>query len=377
MRHDIDELLLERALELAEAGRGLTSPNPCVGAVVVDDGGTIVGTGSHSFEGVKHAEVLALEQAGEKARGATLYVNLEPCSHTGRTGPCTAAIIAAGLRRVVSAVQDPNPLVSGRGLQQLRDAGITVVEGVLEEKAKQLNESFARYIRRHIPLVTLKAAMTLDGKIAPPPRTRERPATLWITGESARAHAHRLRHASDAILVGVGTVIADDPLLTDRSGQPRRRRLLRIVLDSELRLPVSSRVVETAENDVLVLCTSDDQRRRQELTDRGVRVERLSPAPDGRPSLKEVLAHVGGLEITSLLIEGGAQVNGEALAEGVVDKVFFYYAPTILGGLAAVPLATGRGFQSIDDAPRVHPFRLHTFGQDFALEGYLKDPYAD
>jgi diaminohydroxyphosphoribosylaminopyrimidine deaminase/5-amino-6-(5-phosphoribosylamino)uracil reductase len=175
----------------------------------------------------------------------------------------------------------------------------------------------------------------------------------------------------------VGTVLADDPLLTDRSGRPRRRPLLRIVLDSRLRLPVSSRIVRTAENDVLVLCTSDDKSRRQELTDRGVRIERLAAGLDGRASLKQVMAYLGGLEITSLLIEGGAQVNGEALAAGVVDKVFFYYAPTILGGLASVALAGGKGFRSISDAPRVDPFRLHSFGQDFALEGYLKDPYAD
>ena len=223
---ETDELFLRRALDLARQGIGLTSPNPCVGAVIVDAKGTVVGTASHAYDGLKHAEILALEQAREKARGATLYINLEPCSHQGRTGPCADALIAAGISRVVASMLDPNPLVSGQGFAKLRSAGINVSSGLLEEEAKALNESFAKYIRQHIPLVMLKAAMTLDGKIAPPPNQSPNTAagnttrTAWITGESARAHVQELRHQSDAILVGVGTVIADDPLLTDRSGRP-------------------------------------------------------------------------------------------------------------------------------------------------------------
>src|ERR1700676_1470540 len=239
--HDTDEGFLRQALDLAAQGIGLTSPNPCVGAVIVDAKGAIVGTGSHTYDGLKHAEILALEQAGEKARGATLYINLEPCSHQGRTAPCVDAVIAAKISRIVACIQDPNPLVSGRGFAKLRSAGINVSFGLLEEQAKALNESFAKYIRHHIPLVTLKAAMTLDGKIAAPPSQSPNLAAgvagthaPWITGESARAHVQELRYQSDAILVGVGTVIADAPLLTDRSGRPRRRPLLRVVLDSRL-----------------------------------------------------------------------------------------------------------------------------------------------
>ena len=211
---DTHELFLRRALDLAGQCIGLTSPNPCVGAVIVDAKGAIVGSGSHTYDGLKHAEILALEQAGEKARGATLYINLEPCSHRGRTGPCADALIAAGIAGVVACMRDPNPVVSGQGFAKLRSAGINVSSGLVEEEAKALNEAFAKYIRQHIPLVTLKAAMTLDGKIAPPANQSPNLATgnttrsAWITGESARAHVQELRHQSDAILVGVGTVIA-------------------------------------------------------------------------------------------------------------------------------------------------------------------------
>jgi diaminohydroxyphosphoribosylaminopyrimidine deaminase/5-amino-6-(5-phosphoribosylamino)uracil reductase len=381
---DTDELFLRQALDLARQGIGLTSPNPCVGAVIVEAKGTVVGTGSHTYDGLKHAEILALEQAGEKARGATLYINLEPCSHQGRTGPCADALIAAGISRVVASMRDPNPLVSGQGFTKLRSAGIHVPSGLLEEEAKALNESFAKYIRRHIPLVTLKAAMTLDGKIAPPPNqspnaaVRNTTRTAWITGESARAHAQELRHQSDAILVGVGTVIADDPLLTDRSGRPRRRPLLRVVLDSRLRLPLESRVAKTAQDDVLVLCSFAEEKRKKQLLKLGVRVEQLPTAnSEGHPDMAAVIRLLGEMEITSLMIEGGAIVNAAALSAGIVDKIFLYYAPRILGGTASVPFAGGAGFASINDAAYVKSTRLHHFAEDFAVEGYLKDPYAD
>src|SRR5580658_9851711 len=237
-----DEQFLQRALDLARQGIGLASPNPYVGAVIVDAQGNIAGTGSYTYSGTKHAEVLALEAGGSKARGGTLYINLEPHAHQGRTPPCTDALIAAGIRRVVAAMPDPNPKVSGLGFEKLRAAGIQVEVGRLEAEACRLNEAFARYIRHGIPLVTLKAAMTLDGKIAPPRagvtnRAGGTPAGGWITGKAARAHVQQQRHQSDAILVGVGTILADDPLLTDRSGNPRRRPLLRVILDSHLRLP--------------------------------------------------------------------------------------------------------------------------------------------
>jgi diaminohydroxyphosphoribosylaminopyrimidine deaminase/5-amino-6-(5-phosphoribosylamino)uracil reductase len=377
--HDSDELFLRQALDLARHGIGLTSPNPCVGAVIVDAKGQVVGTGIHTYDGLKHAEILALEQAGEEARGATLYINLEPCSHQGRTAPCTDALISAGIGRVVACMQDPNPLVSGQGFAKLRRVGVDVSTGILEEQAKALNESFAKYIRHHIPLVTLKAAMTLDGKIAPPPNQMAGNPTRpdWITGESARAHVQELRHQHDAIMVGVGTVIADDPLLTDRSGRPRRRPLLRVILDSRLRLPLDSRVVKTAHEDVVVLCSFAEDEKKKQLQKLGVRVQQLPmAASDGHPDMSAVVRFLGQMEITSLMIEGGAAVNRAALAEGVVDKVFLYYAPRILAGTASVPFAGGAGFASVSEAPYVKSARLHRFGEDFAVEGYLKDPYA-
>jgi diaminohydroxyphosphoribosylaminopyrimidine deaminase / 5-amino-6-(5-phosphoribosylamino)uracil reductase len=352
----------------------------------VDAEGTVIGTGSHTFDGVKHAEILALEHAGERARDATLYVNLEPCSHQGRTGPCADAVIASGISSVVACMQDPNPLVSGQGFAKLRNAGITVSCGVFEEQAKALNESFAKYIRRRVPLVTLKAAMTLDGKIAPPPtqssNRAERMAgdtsrSAWITGEATRAHVQELRHQTDAILVGVGTVIADDPLLTDRSGRPRRRPLLRVILDSRLRLPVESSIVKTAREDVLVLFSLAEEQKQKQLQKLGIRVQQLpTAASDGHPDMAAVVRFLGEMEITSLMIEGGAMVNAAALTSGIVDKVFLYYAPRILAGTASVPFAGGVGFANINDAAYVKSICMHRFGEDFAVEGYLKDPYV-
>jgi len=344
----------------------------------VDAKGNIIGTGSHTYDGLKHAEILAIEQAGEKARGATLYINLEPCSHQGRTAPCADAVIAAGISRVVACMQDPNPLVSGKGFAKLRSAGINVSSGVLDEQAKELNESFAKYIRQHIPLVTLKAAMTLDGKIAPPPQRSSNHASHhpWITGESARAHVQELRHQHDAILVGVGTVIADDPLLTDRSGRPRRRPLLRVILDSHLRLSLESRIAKTAQDDVLVLCSFAEKKKKQQLVKLGIRVQQLPAATsEGHPDMADVVQLLGQMEITSLMIEGGATVNWAALSAGIIDKVCLYYAPRILGGTASIPFAGGAGFSSISDAACVKSIRVHRFGEDFGVEGYLKDPY--
>jgi diaminohydroxyphosphoribosylaminopyrimidine deaminase/5-amino-6-(5-phosphoribosylamino)uracil reductase len=378
-----DEKFLRRALELAGKGIGLASPNPCVGAVIVDDHGNVCGEGFHTYEAVKHAEVLALENAGEKACGSTLFINLEPCSHQGRTGPCAEAVIAAGIRRVVACMQDPNPAVSGQGFAKLRAADIAVASGILEEEAKPLNESFAKYIRHHEPLVTLKAAMTLDGKIAPPPAEKAAsgesgPTGGWITSNEARNHVHELRHQHDAIMVGVGTIIADDPLLTDRSSRPRRRPLLRVIVDSRLRLPLNSRVVKTAQSDVLVLCSFAEEKKKQQLLDCGIRVEQIEEmTADGRPDMAGISRFLGKLEITSLLIEGGALINWAALASNIVDKVFLYYAPKILAGTGSVPFAAGYGFRHMNDAAYVKSIKLHRFGEDFAVEGYLKNPYSE
>src|SRR5271165_3497644 len=355
-----DARYMQQALELARRGIALASPNPRVGAVLLSPEGKIVGRGTHIYDGIKHAEVLAIEASGDRAAGATLYVNLEPCSHVGRTGPCADAIIAAGIKRVVTAMRDPNPLVAGRGLARLQAAGIDVHEGLYEPEARKLNEAFAKYIRYKTPFVTLKTAMTLDGKIAPPPGDSTIASSLtsmastggWITSEVARAHVHEMRHAHDAIMVGVGTVIADDPLLTDRTGHPRRRPLLRVILDSKLRLPLDSRVVKTAREDLVVFCCFAEENKRQELEDHGILVEQVpmrkpledgtipfpsgEPAADGRPDLERVMARLGEREITSVIIEGGAMVNWAALSAGIVDKIFFYYAPKILAGTSSI-----------------------------------------
>lgn len=379
--HD-HEHFMRSALELARQGIALASPNPYVGAVIVNPAGEVVGEGFHTYEGMKHAEVLAIEQAGDRARGGALYLNLEPCSHTGRTGPCADAVIRAGIARVYAAMQDPNPAVSGKGFERLRATGIEVHVGVLEAEARKLNEGFAKYILHKTPLVTLKAGMTLDGKIAPPfpPPTNELglgdAAGGWITSAEARAQVQELRHAADAILVGVNTVIADNPLLTDRTGKPRRRPLLRVVSDSKLRLPLDSRLVKTVKDDLIVFCSFAEEKKRRELEHRGIRVEQVKlGALDGRPDIAAVIQKLGEMEITSLIIEGGALVNWTALAADVVDKVFLFYAPKILAGIGSVPFASGPGFPRISEAARVHSISLHRYGEDFAVEGYIKNPY--
>jgi diaminohydroxyphosphoribosylaminopyrimidine deaminase / 5-amino-6-(5-phosphoribosylamino)uracil reductase len=381
----IDEQHIQRALGLARAGVGLVSPNPAVGTIVLDASGREVGTGTHTYDGIQHAEVLALEQAGNLARGGTLYLNFEPCSHQGRTPPCADAVIAAGIARVVCSMTDPNPKVAGQGFARLRAAGIKVEVGLFAAEAKKLNESFAKYIRRGKPLVTLKSAMTLDGKIADASKPGVEPGAAtpasegsrsgyhWITGEVARAHVQQLRHQSDAILAGVGTVMADDPLLTDRSGLPRRRKLLRVILDSYLRIPPTSRVIQTADADVLVLYSTAEEAAKQALEEKGIRVKQIAATPDGRPDFAAIIESLGELEITSLLIEGGALVNGAALASGEVDKVFLYYAPKILGQ-GAVPFIADETLRG--KAQCVPRYELHRFGEDFAVEGYLRDPYA-
>jgi diaminohydroxyphosphoribosylaminopyrimidine deaminase/5-amino-6-(5-phosphoribosylamino)uracil reductase len=282
---------------------------------------------------------------------------------------------------------DPNPKVSGRGFEKLRVAGVHVEVGRMEAEARRLNEAFARYIRHGVPLVTLKAAMTLDGKIVPPPGAEAKrvagiPAGGWITGEAARAHVHEQRHQSDAILVGVGTILADDPLLTDRSGHPRRRPLLRVILDSHLRLPLESRLVQSvanegAANDVLIFCSSGEEKKKKDLEARGIRVEQLPSASDGRPDIHSILRRLGQLEVTSLMIEGGATINGMALASGIVDKVFFYYAPKILASEESVSFAAGDRFRQMEETLLLKHLQLHRFGDDFAVEGYLRNPYDE
>ena len=368
-----DQDWMQIALELAARGRALASPNPMVGAAVVREG-EAVGSGFHTYAGVRHAEVIAFDEAGERAHGATLYTTLEPCCHQGRTPPCTERIIASGVKRVVVAMTDPNPVVAGRGLDQLRQAGLAVETRVLEEPAKRLNEAFARHVRTGRPLVTLKAAMTLDGKIASANGTTA--AAGWITSEVSRRFVHEsLRHGHDAILSGIGTVLKDDPELTDRSGQPRRRPLLRVVLDSDLRVPLTAKVLDKPPGELLIVAGRHaPPEKRKQLEDRGAEII-VWDAPGGRLPLPEVLDELGKRDMQSVLVEAGAGLTAALLEAKLVDKVFLFYAPSILGG-GSLALLGETGFASLEAAPRLLRFDLHRFGDDFAVEGYLADPYA-
>ena len=354
---------MARALDLARRSVALAHPNPLVGAVLVKNG-RVIGEGFHTFDGRRHAEIIAIEKAGPAARGATLYLNLEPCCHIGRTGPCTDAIISSGIRRVIASTTDPNPAVSGRGFSRLRRAGVKVTVGIHAEEAERLNESFAKWIRTRLPFVTQKSALTLDGRIGFPGKS-----TTWITSPQSREEVQRLRHASDAILTGIGTVLADNPHLTDRTGLPRRRPLLRVVLDSRLRMPLRSHLVRDAHNDVLLFTTRpENSPRARALRRAGVDIVRL-PTRHGHVNLHAVLRELGRREILSVLLEGGAELNGAFLREGLVDKVILFFAPKFLGS-DAVPVATVN-WPSISAAPELHRITLSRFGPDFCLTGYL------
>jgi diaminohydroxyphosphoribosylaminopyrimidine deaminase/5-amino-6-(5-phosphoribosylamino)uracil reductase len=358
---------MDEALELARQGLGRTSPNPAVGAVLVKDG-QIVGRGSHNYAQAKHAEVIALEEAGAKSHGATLYVTLEPCSHHGRTPPCADALVQAGIDRVIAAMEDPNPQVAGQGFRRLHEAGIAVeIASEYADEAARLNEAFIHSMKTGLPLVTLKAALTLDGKIAAPEDN-----SGWITSERARAHVQEIRHNADAILTGIGTVLSDDCLLTDRTGLERSRPLLRIVADSTLRIPLDSRMITGASGDVAVITTSaaSDERRRA-LEYRGVRVL-VFDGPGGRTDLTKLPAWLASEQYRSLMIESGSKLNWATLESGIVDKVFFYYAPKILGGLQSLPVAGGTGRLRRTDAIQLRRLRLHSIPPDeFAVEAYV------
>ena len=368
---------MARALELARRGVGLAAPNPVVGCVIVARDGTrdgaCVGEGWHEYDRRDHAEIVALREAGECARGAVAYVTLEPCSHTGRTGPCAVALCKAGVGRVVVATVDANPLVAGRGMALLREAGIAVDCAVGERGARQLNEGFARWIGTRRPFVTQKVAMTRDGRIAPR-LDAGLPQPFWITSEASRDEVQRMRHASDAVLTGIGTVLADDPLLTDRSGLRRRRRLLRVVLDSQLRLPPDSRLVQSANEDVLVCTVSGDRERMAVLRARGVEVERFEPDHAGRVSIEAVLAHLGEREMLSVMTECGSELNGALLAGGFVDRCTCFVAQSMLG-VDAVP-AWG-GVASEETGARVlRNAEWSASGMDRRGTVLVRDPWA-
>jgi len=357
---------MARALELAARGAGQVSPGPLVGCVVVRPGGGVVGEGFYLYERVKHAETLALEEAGERARGATAYVTLEPHAHTGRTPPCTDALVRAGVARVVAPTEDPNPLVSGKGFEALRAAGVEVTTGVLAREAERLNEKYCHALRKGRPFVHLKLATSLDGRIA----TRTGDAR-WITGAEARARAHVLRHESDAVLVGAGTAEKDDPLLTDRSGRPRHRPLLRVVLDERLSLKTESKLARTAREAPVLVFTSErsDGRRASELARLGVEVVRL---PAGGRDPAAVLAELRRRKVQGLLVEGGARVAGELLRSGLVNKVSFFVAPLILGG-DALGAVGGAGALTVEEALKLHDVEINRHGRDVEITGYIKD----
>jgi diaminohydroxyphosphoribosylaminopyrimidine deaminase/5-amino-6-(5-phosphoribosylamino)uracil reductase len=361
---ETDERLLRRALELAARGVGRVSPSPLVGCVVARDGGEVVGEGFYLYEGVKHAETLALEQAGARADGATAYVSLEPHAHQGRTPPCTGALIRAGVRRVVAPIEDPNPLVSGRGFAHLREAGLEVEVGLLAPEATRLNEKYIHAMRHARPFVHLKLACSLDGRIA----TRTGDAR-WITNERSRARVHELRREYDAILVGAGTAAADDPLLTDRSGLPRHRPLTRVLLDDDLRLSPDSRLARTARETPLIIFASAaaDERVAAPLQSHGAEIVR---EPRGARDLRAVLAELHRRSLQSVLVEGGAHVAGMFLDAGLVDKVSFFVAPLIIGGSDARAAVSGTGATRIADATRLCDVEIKQRDGDVEITGY-------
>jgi diaminohydroxyphosphoribosylaminopyrimidine deaminase/5-amino-6-(5-phosphoribosylamino)uracil reductase len=361
-----DNEYMQLALALAEKGCGRVSPNPMVGAVVVK-AGRIVGQGYHQYVGGPHAEVNAIDDAADAARNATLYVTLEPCNHFGRTPPCTQKILDAGIKRVVVAMQDPNPEVAGGGNAFLVSQGLDLRCGVEEAAARRLNESFIKFVRTRRPFVVLKIASTLDGRIA----TRTGDAR-WVTGETARAYVHRLRHAMDAILVGVGTVDADDPQLTTRLENGQGVDPVRIVLDTNLRMLETARMLHQASKaPTWVVCgTAAPPAAVERLQAEGARIIQ-TPLKEGRIDLDALMDQLGKQGVTSLLIEGGARVAGSALRAGVVDKVVFFYAPKIYGGGDGVPICGGPGPDLMSQSMGVQHVVLNRMGDDIMVSGYL------
>lgn len=363
---EADQFYMRRALELAALALGRTSPNPVVGAVIVQDN-QIVGEGYHHKAGTPHAEVLALQQAGEKAAGATVYVSLEPCSHFGRTPPCADALIKAGVKKVVIACLDPNPQVAGKGRQKLLDAGMEIELGVMQAEALQLNEAFFKRIQTGKPFVALKTAMTLDGKIAS--KTGD---SRWITSSDARNYVHQLRNTYDAILVGIGTVLHDDPLLNTRLDDRDSRDPLRVIIDTALDLPITSQIVHSSrEQRSIIYCgAAADQQKQIELEAHGCEIVRLESDGTLLP-LENVLDHLGSLGICSLLVEGGGQINASLLEGKLADKVYSFIAPKIIGGNAAPSPVGGQGLSFMREAWELHSIEVKRFAKDILITGYF------
>ena len=364
---------MHRALALARRGIGLASPNPAVGCVIIDSNGELIGEGWHEYDLLDHAEVAAIKVARQnnkedRLRGATAYVTLEPCNHTGRTGPCTRALIAAGISRVVAATADPNPTVAGHGMQTLRNAGVQTTLGVCEPEARSLNEGFAKWIQHERPFVYMKIAMSLDGRIAPPPALREPRQPFWITSEESRAAVLQLRHQSDAVLTGIDTVLADDPLLTDRTGQRRRRPLLRVILDSALRMPLDAKIVQSAQDDLVIFTCSTDESKANELRARRVRIHSL-PAQSGRVPLIAVLDQLGSEGILTLLTEAGTRLNTALLTGNLADRIHFFVSSQVIGS-QAIP-----SFDSLPSAIHLQQVEIARYNDDVSLSSLLRDPW--
>jgi diaminohydroxyphosphoribosylaminopyrimidine deaminase/5-amino-6-(5-phosphoribosylamino)uracil reductase len=361
-----DHHFMKMALRLAAKGSGLVSPNPMVGAVVVQEG-EVVGRGWHRRYGEPHAEVMALKAAGDLARGATLYVTLEPCNHHGQTPPCTEAILAAGVARVVAATPDPNRKVSGGGAAFLKTQGLQVEMGLLEAAARRLNEAWFTWVETDRPFVIAKAACSLDGKIAT--RTGD---SQWLTGPAARALGHKLRHECDAILVGVGTVLADDPQLTARLPRRRTKDPIRIVLDSRLRLPLTARLLHLKSQAPTLIATTSaaPPKKIQEIEALGVSVLVMS-ADRGRVGLESLMAELGCRQVQSLLLEGGAEILGTFFDQNLVDKFYFFYAPKFLGSHKALGVLGGVGVDRLAKAHQARDLTLGRLGPDLLVSGYM------
>ena len=357
---DTDRRMMAHALDLAVKGVGQVSPGPLVGCVVANPAGEVVGEGFYIFEAIKHAETIALELAGEKARGGTAYVSLEPHAHYGRTAPCTDALISAGIKRVVAPIEDLNPKVSGKGFAHLRAAGIKVETGLLRDEATQVNEAYLHYMSTGLPFVHLKLAVSLDGKIAT--RTGD---SRWITGAEARARAHELRHQYDAILVGAGTVTTDDPLLSDRSELPRRRPLVRVVLDHQLRLSPESQLATTTSEAPVIVFGDPTSPGAAELRAQGVEIVNSK-----HRDLHGVLRELSSRSLQSVLVEGGSTIAGEFLDAGLVNKVTFFIAPKIIGGTDAPSAIGGTGVETMAEALELERVTVVRRGKDVEVTGY-------
>jgi diaminohydroxyphosphoribosylaminopyrimidine deaminase/5-amino-6-(5-phosphoribosylamino)uracil reductase len=365
-----DQKYIKMALKLAEKGRGRVSPNPLVGALVVK-GEHVVGQGYHARYGDQHAETKALEEAGSEAKGATIYINLEPCCHHGQTPPCVDEIIKARISKAVISIKDPNPIVNGKSIEILKNKGIEVKLGVLEKTASKLNEFFFKYITTSTPFVTLKSGMSLDGKVAT--KTGE---SRWVTSDISREYVHQLRNQMDATLVGIETILRDNPRLTTRLKNSKGRDPIRVVIDSLLRIPIRMRIFtqESDAGNIIITTINAPIDRIKKIESSGAKVLFVKPKGKNRVDMQAMVEELGKLQITSLLIEGGPGINASAIQEGIVDKVIMFIAPIIIGGKIAPSAIQGDGIARLEEAVRIRNIKTKRLGDDLMIEGYVEKP---